>query len=79
MRVKISLYNPETQKTENHLVSIPKHLKYIVDLQVHIIDVLGLGTYLEKNHQSIYLAIDGYNLPKKEKILELIKDNDSIR
>jgi len=78
MRVKVSLQNPETNKKETHLLSVPKHLKYIIDLQAHIIDRLSLSTFLENNQHTISLFIDDCHLPKNEKIADLIKDEDII-
>ncbi len=79
MRVKVSLQNPQTTKKETHLISVPKHLKYIIDLQAHIIDRLGLSAFLETNQHTISLSIDECHLPKNEKIAELIKDEDIIK
>jgi len=79
MRVKISLKSPETSKKENHLLSVPNNLKYILDLEVHLIAVLDLEQYLARNNLSISLSIDGFNLPKKEKIANLITEKDLIK
>jgi len=78
MRVKVSLQNPETNKKETHLLSVPKHLKYIIDLQAHIIDRLSLSAFLENNQHAISLFIDDCHLSKNEKIADLIKDEDII-
>jgi len=79
MRVKISLNNPETSQKENHLISIPSNLKYISDLEVHIIEILNLSNYLIENQFSISLNIGGFMLPKKEKLSELINEKDLIK
>lgn len=79
MRVKITFKNPETSKKENHLLSVPNNLKLIGDLESHLIDKLGLESYLNVNQKSISLNIDGFKLPKKEKIEELLKENDLVK
>ena len=76
MRVKISVQSPGSDQRENVLLSIPKHLKYIIDLQVHIVKKLNLS---DKHNQSIYLSVDGYHLPTNEKISDLIKEDDLIK
>ncbi len=78
MRVKINFSNPQNNKKENHLLSIPKHLKSIQDLEVHLFQKILSQTLPKSSSQTISLNIDGYHLPKQERIDELIKDEDSI-
>ena len=79
MRVKITFEHPRTKNQEKHLISVPEHLKNISDLQFHIIEKLCLGSYLQRGQFSTALTIGGYNLPKKEKIIGLVKNDDNIK
>ena len=79
MRIKVSAQSIHTNTKENYLISVPKHLKYIVDLQVHIIDKLNIYDSPGDKDAFLSLSIDGYHLPKNEKIVELIKEDDLVK
>lgn len=79
MRVKISFTNPSNRAAQNVLLAIPEHLKYIIDLEVFLIDKLKLGKYLEQTKKGTLVKINGYILPKTEKIKELVSEDDLIR
>lgn len=72
MRVKVVVKDPEDQSNKSYIVSVVASLKSINDLKEHISFQIGLEKY------TIQLAIDGSELLPSDKVVDVIRDNETL-